>query len=248
VSYILEALKKSDQQRQRGATPTLATAQPSAPPPRQSRLVFNSVLAVVLIAAGVAIGWWRPWQTHPVSEPARVTEAATSPQATTIPALPAAMPEAPTQTAPQMPQQASPVTVTPGMPTTQERSASLDQAPAMNVPPPVAAPPAIAEAPKQPAMPVPEPPSVQSPPPANTAGASAIVEQDQLPSSIQRQIPDMNIAFLAYSANPKDSRAMINGEMMQPGDSIRPGLTLDKINPDGIVLSYKGYRFRRGVR
>jgi general secretion pathway protein B len=41
---------------------------------------------------------------------------------------------------------------------------------------------------------------------------------------------------------------MINETMLRQGDSIAPGLRLEQITPDGVVLGYKGYRFQRGVR
>jgi general secretion pathway protein B len=62
------------------------------------------------------------------------------------------------------------------------------------------------------------------------------------------EIPKLSIAFLAYSGNPSERRAMINGEMLKQGDMLAPGLSLEEIAPDGVILGYKGYRFRRGVR
>ncbi len=66
MSYILEALKKSDQQRQRGATPTLPAAQMVV----ERRPAYYGWLAVVLLGTGVAIGWLHPWQAgQPVVAP-----------------------------------------------------------------------------------------------------------------------------------------------------------------------------------
>jgi hypothetical protein len=49
MSYILEALKKSDQQRQRGATPTLPVGQVMVVAPKQHFSVYYGLLAAVLL-------------------------------------------------------------------------------------------------------------------------------------------------------------------------------------------------------
>jgi len=69
MSYILDALRKSDQQRQHGQTPTLGNAPlPAAHPvPRgMAKWLPLSLLALLLIGAGLAIGILRPWQAAPL--------------------------------------------------------------------------------------------------------------------------------------------------------------------------------------
>lgn len=69
MSYILDALRKSDQQRQHGQTPTLGNAPlPAAHPvPRgMPKWLPLSLLALLLISAGLAIGILRPWQAAPL--------------------------------------------------------------------------------------------------------------------------------------------------------------------------------------
>jgi general secretion pathway protein B len=76
MSYILEALKKSELERQRGAAPTLRATQAAVARPPRDAIWFSAVLALVLISAGIVIGWWRPWQSDkPVA--ARVSAAPT---------------------------------------------------------------------------------------------------------------------------------------------------------------------------
>jgi len=64
MSYILDALRKSDQQRQRSAPPTLLTLQPSAVVRKRPAYLAYGLVAVALVGAGVVIGWLRPWQTE----------------------------------------------------------------------------------------------------------------------------------------------------------------------------------------
>ncbi len=64
MSYILEALRKSDQQRQRGVAPTLLAVQTTAVAPKQPAFLAYGLVAVIVVGAGVVIGWLRPWQAE----------------------------------------------------------------------------------------------------------------------------------------------------------------------------------------
>ena len=70
----------------------------------------------------------------------------------------------------------------------------------------------------------------------------------ELPLSIQQEIPKLSIMFHLYSGKPKDRLVGINDRMLREGDSVEPGLVLEQITPDGMILIYKGYRFLRGPR
>jgi general secretion pathway protein B len=63
MSYILDALKKTEQERQRGTTPSLSSQQRKVPPQRPKRSVWlYLLLAVLLLNAGVLCWWLKPWQ------------------------------------------------------------------------------------------------------------------------------------------------------------------------------------------
>ena len=72
MSYILDALRKSDQQRQRGAVPTLRTAPAVAMAPKQPAYLLYALLAAILLGSGIGIGWWRPWQPEQDTAPQTV--------------------------------------------------------------------------------------------------------------------------------------------------------------------------------
>lgn len=197
MSYILDALRKSDQQRQRGTAPTLLTAPPLLMETRQPRVVVYWVLGAILLSAGIAIGWFNPWQ-----------HAASSAKATLR----------------TLPQTDSP-----------QADAKPRQVPA-----------AIAPAPRQAGR---EPqPAPRTPAPVEVTPGSVVVAQRDLPLLIQRALPEMRISMHAYSAQPQSRLVRINDKLLHEGDNAAAGVRLEQITPEGMILSYRDYRFRRGVR
>lgn len=65
MSYILDALRKSDQQRRRGGVPTLPSAPATRAAAERPAFLLYGLLGMILIAAGMAIGWLRPWVNEP---------------------------------------------------------------------------------------------------------------------------------------------------------------------------------------
>ena len=233
MSYILDALKKSDQQRQRGTTPTLPSAQATVSAPKQSSYVHYGVLAAVLLCAGIAIGWLYPWQeeqpTH-AAEPLAARPAI--PDTNQVSPTPhpdqVAMADKPEQKLPvPSPAPAAPAILPkePAIPVVAEQEQKLP------VPSPAPAAPAIA--PKEPAIPI-------------TAEQKAM-PLSELPLAIQQELPALKIQLHSYSNKSVNSIVSINSRMLKEGESLAPGLKLEKITPDGVILSYKGYRFQHGI-
>lgn len=247
MSYILDALKKSDQQRQRGAAPTLFAAQVTVAATKRPRLVLDSVFVALLLCAGIAVGWLRPWQSD---QAVSAHEPAVAPLATPISHPAAQALRAAVREAAEKPVQ---VQVT-------QNSLSDTQL----APPPVAplmkkaTPPVAGDEPHpaftQAATVEPPETTMASPDkkvpdaPADADHGKKVLALSELPASIQQEIPAISISFHVYSRNPKDRRVMINGTMAEQGETLAPGLSLDEITPDGVILGYKEYRFRRGVR
>lgn len=213
MSYILDALKKSDQQRQRSAAPTLSSAPVAMEATKKP--VYYGLFAVLLLGAGVAIGWLHPWQPVPEAiyavEPVRVLQ-----QPAVTPGY--GSPE----------RVKKPVQVLPDPPPV------LPAAPKIEKPQT-----AVASARSGVAIPV-----VPVERPADAA-PRALTE---LPASIQQEIPAMTIQFHAYSGVPANRLVSINSLMLHEGESLLPGLKLEQITVEGMIFSYKGYRFLRGIR
>lgn len=242
MSYILEALRKSDKQRQRGTAPTLLTAQATVAAPKPSAFLRYVLLGGALVGAGMVIGWLRPWQPeHPAPATALVAAAkppGLSPRQTAPTPLPA-LPEIARKPEQEPPAQkltsAAPPAPVPTTAVIKQDLPALAQTETRRAPPK-----AVAAIPKEAATPAPQKP----------AGTGAAQEQNvmtmvELPLPIQQEIPGMSISVHAYSNLPKNRLVSINDRLLREGMALAPGLTLEQITPDGMIFSYKGYRFSR---
>jgi general secretion pathway protein B len=241
MSYILDALRKSDQQRQRGATPTLLAVQTTEAAPKQPALLAYGLLAAVLVGAGVLIGWLRPWQTEQA-----------------VPDRPASFAAKPIVSTPREPEPAPPA-VTSQPPAPELQTAQAEPAPSEMAPRPKAKPSAHAKpqtdgppreagatASGRAAAPVPGRPADLAA--ADAAGGPPVMSMAELPPQIREALPAMTISVHGYSDNPAGRLVGINYRILREGDSVVPGLELQQITPDGMIFSYKGFRFRRGVK
>lgn len=238
MSYILDALKKSEQQRQRGAAPSLVAAQVTDAAPRQPAGLLYGLAVAALLVVGIAIGMLRPWQA---AAPALQSVAVKPPEAVvpSPPPAPATV-EITIKTERQTPVPAP--TTPPALP-----PAGDAVKPQVPVPAAQTVPSKSAAAPeKKASSPAPERPAGARP--ADAAPERMPTTFAELPASIQQEIPKLSILFHIHSGNPKDGLVGINDRTFREGDAVEPGLVLEQITPDGMILTYKGYRFLRGTR
>lgn len=235
MSYILEALKKSDQQRQRGATPTLPAAQVMVAAPKQSLFVYYGLFAAVLLGAGITIGWLRPWH---VEQPTHAAEpiAARLPISISHQAAPTPLPDRPEMV--RKTEQELPVpNSTPAVQNTHRVDA---RQPDILVP--------VSGGMRSAATSAPAPMPEISAKPADIVQEQSAITMAELPLPIQQEIPVMTIQLHAYSSKPMNRLVSINFRMLHEGESLVQGLRLEQITPEGVIFSYKGYRFRHGIR
>lgn len=231
MSYILEALKKSQAERQLGELPSIHAPQvqlhDAAASGAGRRAPVWLALGGVTVAVAAVLLFWQPWQAGtaaPAAAPAVLAQAVPAP-------LPAIVPPA------------VPVPVPVSAP-----------APVMQVAP---VPPAATAAPVHHARPVAEPPQerpgqaappVAAPVPAVPVPAPAAEESvpgmRDLPEPIQRQIPPIAIGGYIYSKNPADRLLLIDKVLRHEGEELAPGLVLEKLQPKAAIFSFKGYRYR----
>lgn len=255
MSYILDALRKSDQLRRRNAAPTLLLGQVTAAAPKQPALLAYGLLALVLLGAGIAIGWLRPWQPAavvpaPAARSAKLPEPGPSPrpalQSDTAP-LPAPelqaqnpAPAAQTVPVPALAQLPAPAAA-PAQPRATAAVGSERRGEERQSAPPKAA----GGVSKKAA--VPEPALSTGGGAAGAAPVPSAMTMAELPVAVQQELPSISVSVHAYSGKPADRLVDINGRLLHEGENVAPGLKLEQITPDGMILSYKGYTFRRGV-
>jgi general secretion pathway protein B len=241
MSYILDALKKAESERNSGAASQpqaqlraqLHALHPTGPEYMDEessvrkkawiRFGLTAIAAVLL-----ALAWFRLRPALPPVAPPAPPVAAVAPQpAPAAPAPPAVIAQAPP---------APPVTPPPAV-----AAAAPPKAPAK--PAKEKASPAKETAPKKPARTAaPAKPKVAE----NTAAASGarIAALHELPQHIRNEIPAYKINGYIYSQNKTARTVLINNKLLHEGDQVAPDLVLEKLTPAGMVLNFKGYRYR----
>jgi len=246
MSYILEALKKAQAERQLGNAPTIHAPAPSYAAPRAGRGAQRRYLAlgvgVVAVAAAVALLWPRfaseqPVRLAAVTPPAAVaatapaTVPATAPVAT--PAPPAVVLPAP---APVVQPAPAPAPAPTPAPVPEVRPVRVKPAPAPVVP--------AASSPPQPS------PQQREAAPAAPAVAAQPVGDDQLrtlqqlPDTLQREIPKVAFGGYIYSPTPGESLLLVDKMLRREGEEVAPGLVLERLTPKAAVMNYRGTRYR----
>lgn len=64
-----------------------------------------------------------------------------------------------------------------------------------------------------------------------------------LPDSVRADVPEVTFSVLVYDKNPENRFVLINGERLTEGDAHQPGMVVEEIRRDGVVFSYRLYRF-----
>jgi general secretion pathway protein B len=66
----------------------------------------------------------------------------------------------------------------------------------------------------------------------------------ELPETVRRQIPNINISGAVNSDSPADGALIINDQVMGKGGQVAPELRLEEVNANSAVFNFKGQRFR----
>lgn len=229
MSYILEALRKAEAERRRGAVPDLhaqvlpAGAAVAGPAPARSSLPLW-LGGAALLAAVAAAGWLWLGRQEP---PARVVAESPAPPPKMAMPAPADVPPPQPQAPPSAP-------------------AAVAAAPPPKAPAPVrkAQPaakrdaPVASKTPKQPTAPPAKPEA--APPPVEPARVPALAE---LPGDLRQQVPALAIGGSVYSPQASARMVVVNGQVFQEGNALTPELKLEQIRPKSAVFSIRGTRF-----
>jgi general secretion pathway protein B len=242
MSFILDALKKSENERQRQIGPSLADA-----PVRRARadrpwwavavaglLVINlGVLLIVLTRDGSDAG-----PQVPAPQPAAVATQPSVTQQQTYPQPSAAATQASAHANPAVHSLAE-AAGTDSMATSDvPYDSSIDDAAAVPEGPPVVrsiTPPSVAPLPNEPTF-------------AARARNGASGGEEMLPThgsliASGTNLPEMRLDIHVYSANPKERFVFINMHKYGEGQASSEGPLVERITPDGAILNQNGTRF-----
>jgi len=252
MSYILDALRRADAERQRGAVPGLH-AQPAPLPPDDGQAAARGVpLAWVLAGGGLALvmalgAWWLggDGERVPVVAPA----APVAPVAAIAPVAPVERP------ATTLPLPAAASAATDAAPAPAAPVASRATTPAATPPTTVPAVPRVAEpridaAARPPAAPARATASAGKPAAAASAPASAparVPGLAELPEAVRRQLPKLVVGGSMYSDDAARRLVIVNGQVSHEGDEVAPDLRLVQIRPHAAVFSFRGQSFELGL-
>ncbi len=74
-----------------------------------------------------------------------------------------------------------------------------------------------------------------------------ILEFHELPESIKQELPTITVSAHVYSTNPVQRSIVINNNFLEEGEYVLDGLILYEITPNGAIFNYQGTLFRYGV-
>lgn len=271
MSFILDALKKSESDRQRQSGPSLFEVKVA--PPRRTIPVWAMAIAALLAINVVVISWML--LRHAAAQ--RTTAATASAGAAAPSTAPASTPAARTAAPPAAASSPPPAARTGQAPGRDVTSGAFASAPSS--PPPAATAAGAAQAAAASPSAVTGPLAAGAPgAPASTraqepgagtdtvsAGAPAAPNPGDYAPAVQPAaaqgsgasgglplypqivatdgLPTLHLDLHVYAKNPKDRFVMINMHKLVEGDSLPDGVHVDAIRPDGVVLSYHGTRF-----
>lgn len=64
-----------------------------------------------------------------------------------------------------------------------------------------------------------------------------------LPDAVRADVPEIKFSVLVYATDPAQRFVLINGQRLTEGDSVKSGLVVEEIQRDGVLFSYRLYRF-----
>jgi general secretion pathway protein B len=258
MSYILDALKRAEAERERGAVPGLH----SQPLARSGAVPVGGVLTVAWLVAGsslalvvlAAVIWfWResvpqrpaavaqsaplPMVEPAVGKPPMPQTAAAQPELATTPtdpSAPNALVAPPVVTLPVSKTEAKPTPVQMSVPTPAKASVSASASASAT-----AAVPRVSPAAAKVGVPVPAIPVASS----SQAVMPKVALLNELPEDLRRQIPPLVITGVVYSDSPTQSLLLVNKLVLTQGNLAAPEVMLERIHLHHAVFSFRGTQF-----
>lgn len=252
MSYILDALRRADLERERGAVPDLRAqpVPPSAAPDalRVRERWWIGLVMLLGVAAISGVVWWTmsdrsssaikvldqsgPAVTRTLQGP---TPPSHEPVSGSAPTLPAPRPEAappvivlalPNAAVAPVPERRPVSGATQPNTTGEQSGAAPTHSPAARTVPGSAT-------------------RVPGVAPTVTPGAVSdrVFSLSELPDDVRRGLPLLTVSGATYSETPAHRMLIINGQVIREGEEPAPSVILERIYPKFAILRYKGVRY-----
>ena len=241
MSYILDALKKSEQERKQGEIPTLQTVHTDHQQSLKKRVAFHKNLLLTLgigsLAAIAFLLWqWQEQRVKPNAQQAVAEQSGPVPVPEPVQRQTLKRLEIPPASTANMPApQTAEKTVEP-------QHQAIQQTPRQSPDPAVMQSEVIIE----PAPFMPEHQALPQPQPA----AKALQDSEDtypllkdLPVKRQKTIPEISLAGHVYADEPSRRMIMINHKIVREGELVGENLRLLRITWDGVIMRHLDLEF-----
>jgi len=235
MSFILDALRKSDLARERQALPGYAELPASSSTPSRLPLVLVGIVFLLLINVGVL----SVILLRRTAEPSAIAPAINS--ATTKSQTSYSTDGTDTRHTPErIDAPTHPDTRTALPHETRPLAAEVEPDVTLDLPEPHAAPSHIVTRTVRSVQFNDQQPTVA---PKREQVVSGVPLLGELSAAVAAGMPRLNLDLLVYSEEPKQRFVMINGQRLREGDSSRDGMLVERIESGGAVINYRGSRF-----
>ncbi len=227
MSFILDALKKSESERQRQAGPALLEMR--IIPPARGLPAWAMVIGLVLLVSVAVLGWFA-LRTGPAPATVPASASVAAPAGRMLAGTPQA--GAPQAGAPQA-----------GAALAQSPGAGSTPAMIAGAPPnaPLTSDVDASDAGQSGDNPADNAPAVTAAPGSQPGGAKL-----RSYAELNGTVPELRLDLHVYAPNPADRYAFINMHRVHEGDVTPEGAQVLQITRDGVVLEYRGSEFLLG--
>lgn len=266
MSYILEALRRAETERERKRRVPGLHAQPVAVLPVEESSAPRSTVwrwVALGLAGGLLLALlWRWWSGEPAADEQALSprtavagnvsphpgpaDPAAAPPPAPIAEAPPAPAAAPTPTAEHPPTRAQAQPSPAAQPTTKPeprpttRPATPTAAKSAHPTEPPAATAAAATTPSTRVTPAAQ---VANPATASSAQEPPLRTLSELPLDLQRAVPALSFGGSVYSELPAQRMVILNGQVLREGDAVSDEIRLEEIRPHSAVMRLRGQRF-----
>jgi len=225
MSYILDALKKSEQERGHGNIPDVQTVHSSSLSYRSEKkaywpyILITAVLFNLIAIIYFIVSKENATEITSTTQPAVITSGTTIENKAVAKEITTAINPVAVSS-----DDSKKKIVTEPSPKAQEKTIEVETQTAKKI---------------ETVKTIPEKPAANEP--------AGIIDFYELPEAIKQDLPSIVISAHVYSTNPLQRSIVINNKFMEEGEYVLDGLILYEITPDGAIFNYQGTLFNYGV-